>query len=425
MADVNDILFYNSDYVLQNTTALDSLGPYASYKTASWALTDVLLGQLTNDVILRDGTRAFNANQSMGVNRLTSVATPVNDQDAANKKYVDDIAAGLSDFQAEVLSSTVYSPPVTPTTGDRYLIGTDPSLSLGTGAWAGHDGQITTWDGLAWTFFTPGQGTFVYVTDIATQYIFQTGSGDPFLTGMWVVFNSGGLTGGDGIIITANVVHVDLATLAGLKFVGGQLAIAPVDFVDDLSIQSIADEISIKFATPGASTAQAVKASDLISFGTNQGAKILGFDPTNVAQTVATTVQEAIEDAFTFTANNTPSVSFVAGVNLDKGDVVQISGATPDQVEKFTIQSPAGIYPIGAAMGTVTGGSSVKISQSNSVATGVLSGATTGQRLYWNNLTGNHEPTPVTTPGWAIVQSGFAKNSTDLYVNVQLVRING
>jgi hypothetical protein len=422
MADVNDILFYNSGYQLTNTTSADSLGPYTSYKTASWALTDALLGQLTNNVILNTGTRAFAANQSIGNNRLTNLAFPVNDNDAVNKKYVDDAVAGLSDFQPDVISSEIYTPPATPASGDRYLIGLIVGGSQGTGAWSGHDSQIATWNGSAWTYYTPTAGAFVYSNANNTQYVFST-SATP---DQWVVFNSGGLTGGDGITIASNIVSVDIATLAGLKFVGGQLAVEPADFVDNVSIYDTGtDVLAIKFAVPGTSTAQAVKASDLISFGTNQGAKILGFDPTNVAQTTATTVQQAIEDSFTYTSNNTPAVSMTAGVNLNKGNVVYIQGATPDTVAIYPIQSPLGIYPIGAALGTVTAGSSVKIAQNNSVATGVLTGATTGQRMYWNNQTAAHEATPVTTPGWAIVQSGFAKNSTDLLVQVQLVRING
>jgi len=422
MANVNDILFYNASFQLTNTTSADNLGPYNSFLTATYALTDALLGQLTNNVILNTGTRAFIANQSIGNNRLTSLAFPVNDNDAVNKKYVDDAVAGLSDFQPDVLSATTYTPPVSPATGDRYLIGLIIGGSLGTGAWSGHDSQIATWNGSAWTYFSPTAGAFVFSQDNSTQYVFSiTATPD-----QWVVFNSGGLSGGDGITIAANVVSVNIATLAGLKFVGGQLAVEPANFVDNVSIyDSGADILAIKFAVPGSSTAQAVKGSDLISFGTNQGAKILGFDPTNVAQTTAVTIQQAIEDAFTYTSNNTPAVSMTAGVNVNKGNVVYIQGATPDTVAIYPIQSPIGLFPIGAALGTVTAGSSVKIAQNNSVATGVLTGATTGQRMYWNNQTAAHEATPVTTPGWAIVQSGFAKNSTDLLVQVQLVRING
>ena len=40
--------------------------------------------------ILADGTRGFSGNQSMGANRLTDVADPVTNQDAATKKYTDD-----------------------------------------------------------------------------------------------------------------------------------------------------------------------------------------------------------------------------------------------------------------------------------------------------------------------------------------------
>lgn len=41
----------------------------------------------------------------------------------------------------------ITTPPVSPTSGDRYIVGVG-----GTGAWAGQDGAITTWNGSAWTF---------------------------------------------------------------------------------------------------------------------------------------------------------------------------------------------------------------------------------------------------------------------------------
>jgi hypothetical protein len=51
---------------------------------------------LDADVIKKDGSVAFTANQSMGSNRLVSLAQPVGDQDAATKAYVDSVAQGLA-----------------------------------------------------------------------------------------------------------------------------------------------------------------------------------------------------------------------------------------------------------------------------------------------------------------------------------------
>ncbi len=45
------------------------------------------------------------------------------------------------------------TPPVSPSSGDKYLVGTSP-----TGAWIGHANEIATWNGAAWVFTTATQG---------------------------------------------------------------------------------------------------------------------------------------------------------------------------------------------------------------------------------------------------------------------------
>lgn len=426
MADINDILYYNSNWQLTNTVAADSMGPFTSYKTPSWELTDTLLGQLTNDVILRTGVRAFNANQSLGNNRITNLATPVNDGDAATKQYVDNAVSGLSDFKDDVLSKDITDPPASPTTGDRYLIGLDPQSGIATGVWAGDDGKIAEWNGSSWDIDSDiTNGSFVFVDDINSQYVFNEGPSG-FSDGSWVVFSTGVVTGGDGIDITNNVASVDILPSAGLKFVGGQLAVEPDDIVDGTSIvDNGSDQLAISFANTSTElgTAKAIQANDLSSNGPAQGAKILGFDPTNVADTVATDIQQAIEDAFSLAVSASPGFNLTAGVNLNAGDVLQVSAT--DTAAKYPIQAPLGIEPIGVSQSTVTGGATIKVSKSNTRINNVLSGATPGQKVYWNNLTDSHELTPVTTAGWAIVQSGIAANSLDLLVDVKLLRING
>lgn len=57
-----------------------------------------------------------------------------------------------------VIDDTITTPPGSPTRGDRYVV---PCGA--TGAWAGHVGDITEWDGAAWVFTTPLPGTTVWV----------------------------------------------------------------------------------------------------------------------------------------------------------------------------------------------------------------------------------------------------------------------
>lgn len=55
-----------------------------------------------------------------------------------------------------VISHTLGTPPGSPATGDRYIIGT------GTGAWSGQDKAVTIWDGSAWVFYPPKEGWKAY-----------------------------------------------------------------------------------------------------------------------------------------------------------------------------------------------------------------------------------------------------------------------
>lgn len=438
MADQNQILFYNGQYQLTNTVSTDDLGPFNSFKTENFALTDALLGVLTNDVIVKQGTRAFEANQSIGNNRITNLAQPINDNDAASKIYVDNLLSGLSDFRESVLSKDITDPPASPADGDRYLIGLTPGAAVATGVWSGRDGDIGTWDqgGGVWIFendINPfDSGTFVYVEDLGNQYIFNAGTPDPFADGSWSLYNAGVIIGGDGITIdnSTNTASVDILPGGGQGFVGGQLAVDGAALIDGVSITQSgtlgANSLNVNFATAGTwltANNQAVTAADLAQNGINQGAKGLGFDPTNVNETVATTLQLAVEDAFTLARTSAPGYNVTAGVDVNKGDAVYLT--TSDTVAKYPIQSPLGLFPIGLAQGTVTTGATVKVSKSNTKLTNVTTGKTAGQQLFWNNLTDSHEVAAPTTTGYAIVQTGFALNATDIGVDVQLLRING
>jgi hypothetical protein len=424
MSDISAMLYYNTSFQLTNAVATDNLGPFAGYKTATYTLTDTLLGELTNNVILNTGIRAFNANQSFGGFRATNVGTPVGNGDAANKQYVDNAVAGIGTFLPAVLSATIYAQPVTPLTGDRYLLGLSSAQVVTGTDWTGNGGKIAEWSGTAWTFDTPGQSDFVLAQDTNVQYIFQTGAPDPFVNGTWVIFSTGALQAGDGIDIVAQVISVDILALGGLKFVGGELTVSPTDIIDNSTLfVNGSGDIAIQFAVGGTSVAKANSAQDLISFGANQGAKILGFDPTSVPQTTSTTVQGAIQDSFTFAAQVAAGFTMIAGVNINKGYCCYADNS--DIANIYPIQSPLGLYPIGLAQSTVTTGSQLKISKSNVKLSGVLTGAIAGQQLFWNNLTQSHVTSAPATSGYAIVQTGYAANSQDLIVDVALLRING
>lgn len=52
------------------------------------------------------------------------------------------------------------SPPASPGEGDRHVVAASPS-----GAWAGHAGEIATWQDGLWRFVAPGAGFLAYLVD--------------------------------------------------------------------------------------------------------------------------------------------------------------------------------------------------------------------------------------------------------------------
>jgi len=111
----------------------------------------------------------------MGSQKITGLATPAVDGDAATKGYADSIAQGL-DWQESVLGELA-DPPGSPTTGDRYLV-----IATATGDWAGHEQDIATWDGSVWDFFTPNEGCALWIEDVGRQKVYN-GT-------VWVIFGS-------------------------------------------------------------------------------------------------------------------------------------------------------------------------------------------------------------------------------------------
>ena len=97
----------------------------------------------------------------------------------ADKDYVDSKIQGL-DWQASVLDIR-NDPPSSPSTGDRYIIGDDP-----TGDWYGEHEKIAEWDGSDWIIIEPNEGFTVWVEANNKSYVYN----DEYDTGEWVAMSS-------------------------------------------------------------------------------------------------------------------------------------------------------------------------------------------------------------------------------------------
>lgn len=140
---------------------------------------------------------------------------PVQPLHLATKGYVDSSIdakiAGL-DWQESVKDKDQAAPPASPVNGDRYLI-----LPVGTGTWAGHTNAIATWNGTAWVFTQPDEGTAVFVEDENIAYLYVDGGWIPFLATPTVAAGNGleahgailSVGKGKGIVVSADKVDVD------------------------------------------------------------------------------------------------------------------------------------------------------------------------------------------------------------------------
>lgn len=77
------------------------------------------------------------------------------------------------EYQKAVINRTTLSPPGLPVSGDRYLID-----GTGSGAWAGEDGNIATYDGAAWIFAIKREGMLVWVKDVDKYYLYDGSAWD-------------------------------------------------------------------------------------------------------------------------------------------------------------------------------------------------------------------------------------------------------
>ena len=380
-----------------------------------------LAGLLDDDhtqYIREDGTRAFSGDQSMGGNKLTNLADGTAASDAVNKGQLDFATAGLQDFRESVLDKDLLTPPVSPSAGDRYLIG-QPS-DTATGDWAGHAGEIAEYDGAAWFFEAqPDEGTYVYVEDENTSYIFNNNT---FLSGLWVVYTQATVIGGDGIEINGNTVSADLGD--GLEIVAGEIAVDASVLVGLGLEEDGANNFAINFANPASEMGLelAVKAIDLSQNGTNQGSKILGADPASLDFSAATNIQGVLEDFDTeLTSLQTPGEIFTVGVGgVSKGYLIRISGDNTVSAKDDILSADKGIA---VAATTEAAAGSVKAVMDSKVIDGVISGATAGDPVY-AGASGEPVLTAPSGNGQYVYRLGYAVNATDYLAKVEYIKRN-
>lgn len=130
---------------------------------------DILVGISATQTLSNKSLRAttIDGNLTFTSGTVKGIPLPSINTDAANKEYVDSVIQGL-DWQESVISKSISTPPISPSIGDRYVIGSSP-----TGAWAGQTNNIALWNGSTWTIIVVDEGTAVWVEDENVLYTYN------------------------------------------------------------------------------------------------------------------------------------------------------------------------------------------------------------------------------------------------------------
>lgn len=341
-----------------------------------------------------DGTRAFTGKVSYSSHPSFSSNTELVD-----KKYVDDaiVAAELGDeWQQSVITAGTLTPPGSPSVGDRYLIN-----GVGAGGWATKDNQIAEYTAGGWVYTVPTTGTFVAADDEPAFVYYFGGSS-------WTQKSWEQTTASTGLVKVGYDIRLDASSAgAGLGFSAGVLAVN----VDATTIEINSDTLRVK--------ADGINDTH-IDFGTGANQ--------------VSAVDLPIADAGSyFPTDNTEAAlqalgAVVFGVNptftvgtggVTKGDLLYVSAN--DTLRKFTTLSAASHCP-GLAASTEAAAGSVRLAKDDDVLTGVLTGATAGDLIYWDGSAPTS--TQPSTSGQYVWAIGVAKNATDMIVQVRSIKKN-
>ena len=162
-----------------------------------------------------------------------------------------------------------------------------------------------------------------------------------------------------------------------------------------------------------------LKWGDLASTANGEGASLVGIEDTGSYFT-GTTVEAALQELGLKVEENEDFVEYTVGTGgVTKGDLVYVSAA--DTVLPYSTLANAE-YGIGLAATTEAAAGTVRVLADDEILTGVLTGATPGDKYFWDGS--SITSTLPGTGGQYVWQVGIAKNATDLHTDVKFVKKN-
>lgn len=282
--------------------------------------TDINSRALDTDVIKKDGSVAFTADQSMGGNQLTNVGAPSASNDAATKSYVDSVAEGLKPKAAAKVATTANITLSAPQTidgiaviaGDRVLV-KDQTLPENNGIYVVAAGAYTR--ALDFDSLTPideVNGAMIAIQEgssNAGKVFVQSGlvatlGTDPI---NFIFFNSNAsLVGGDGITVSGSNISIDHDG-EGLTFVATQLALE----LDGSTLTKSAS--GLKLSDTAVTPATLGSATETITLTVDQQGRLTAASEQAIAipASQVTDFNEAAQDAIGTILIDTASVDLV------------------------------------------------------------------------------------------------------------------
>jgi hypothetical protein len=378
-----------------------------------------------------------------GSQRITSVATPTAGTDGVNKNYVDSVATGLDVKQSvrvvptaslaaftaagSGIGATLTAPTdsATHNTQDGVLLAVGNRVLVAT-----RGGSMTTpdADNGIYTVFSLGNGAGTsFVLTRAVDF-----DQDAEVTAGAFTFATEGSANGDKgfVLVTNDPITVDTTALqfsqfssttaftfdAGLSESGGAINVELDTAADAQSAGSGGGSSGLEFDAAGA--AGKLRARVGATGAINRGADglILELDP------LANTAGSNPTDATTATGLKTVRApkteeNYIANEAFAVGDPVAWAAGVNDKLAKGRADTDAKSRIMGIARTASTALNDTAGIVSEGVATGVLTGATAGDPFYLQD-TGGVGTFAAVTSGKRVIRLGFAKNATDLFVDI-------
>ncbi len=161
---------------------------------------------------------------------------------------------------------------------------------------------------------------------------------------------------------------------------------------------------------------RSIEASSLASTANGLGSSMIGVED-SAGNFTATEVEGVLAELAGSIQDN--GVTYTAGTGgADVGDVMYISGNDTASVMPINAAHRA----IGVAVAAASVGTAVKVLANDTIANGALTGATAGDKYYWDGTT-----LTTTIPSGAgsyVWYVGVARNATDLHVELEFIKKN-